>query len=149
MSDYKRFTEKLSNGFYKVKCNEKCERFKDSQEVFCAVYEDCNVAAVEYLAKLEDKIENGTLYDFKFKVGQKVYIVCDWDIDKVVNGTVSEVELTTNKNGYSHRIYVDHNYIFSKENPNVVKYRYIFFENELFLTKAEAEKKLKALKGEK
>ena len=101
----------------------------------------------ERLYELENKIENGTLYDFKFKIGHEVYIVCDWDIDKVVKGTISEIELTTNKNGAYHRIYVDHKYIYSEKNPNLVQHRYIFSENEIFLSKAEAEKKLEELKG--
>lgn len=97
------------------------------------------------LVELEDKIENGTLYDFPFRIGQEVYIVCDWDIGEAVKGIITEIELTTNKNGTFHRIYVEHKYILSKTNPNVVQYRYIFTKKELFLTKAEAEAKLKEL----
>lgn len=104
---------------------------------------------INRLAELEDKIENGTLYGFPFRIGQEVYIVCDWDIDKVVKGTISEIELTTNKNGTFHRIYVDHEYIFSKTNLNVVKYRYIFTAQELFTDKAEAEAKLKEQQNER
>ena len=97
------------------------------------------------LAELEDKIENRTLYDFPFRIGQEVYIVCDWDIGEAVKGIITEIELTTNKNGTFHRIYVEHKYILSKTNPNVVQYRYIFTKKELFLTKAEAEARLKEL----
>lgn len=97
------------------------------------------------LAELEDQIENGTLYDFPFRIGQEVYIVCDWDIDEAVKGIITEIELTTNKNGTFHRIYVDHKYIFSKTNPNVVKYRYIFMADELFTDKTKAEARLKEL----
>ena len=98
------------------------------------------------LRELEDKIENGTLYDFPFRIGQEVYIACDWDIGEAVKGIITEIELTTNKNGTFHRIYVEHKYILSKTNPNVVQYRYIFTKKELFLTKAEAEARLKKYK---
>ena len=46
---------------------------------------------VNRLAELEDKIENGTLYDFPFRIGQEVYIVCDWDIGEAVKGIITEV----------------------------------------------------------
>lgn len=111
------------------------------EDWFDSKLEDAEV--YDRLAELEDKIENGTLYDFEFKIGQEVYIVCDWDINKVVKGIITEIELTTNNRGTYHRIYVDHDYIFSKTNPNVVKYRYIFDKDDLFLNKAEAEAKLK------
>lgn len=101
------------------------------------------------LAELEDKIENGTLYNFQFQLGQKVYIACDWDINEVVDGKITEIELTTNKNGVSHRIYVEHKHIYPKTNPNMVAHRYIFTENELFISKEQAEAKLAELKGKK
>ena len=104
---------------------------------------------VNRLSELEDKIENGTLYDFPFRIGQEVYIVCDWDIGEAVKGIITEIELTTNKNGTFHRIYVDHKYIFSKTNPNVVKYRYIFMAEELFTDKTKAEARLKELQERK
>ena len=63
MKKYKRFTERLPNGVCRVKCNEHCENFKDSQERMCDAYQECDIAAVGYLAELEDKIENGTLID--------------------------------------------------------------------------------------
>lgn len=129
MSEYKRLTKwEMNKG---VKC---VKYWQYSQEQIA-----------ERLALLEDKIENGTLYDFPFRIGQEVYIVCDWDIGEAVKGIITEIELTTNKNGTFHRIYVEHKYIFSKTNPNVVKHRYIFTKKELFLTKAEAEVQLKEL----
>ena len=63
MKKYKRFTERLPNGVCRVKCNEHCENFKDSQERMCDAYQECDIAAVGYLAELEDKIENGTLIE--------------------------------------------------------------------------------------
>ena len=129
MSEYKRLTE----------------RYIDEQGINCVRGLAWSGEILHRLAELEDKIENGTLYDFPFRIGQEVYIVCDWDIGEAVKGKITEIELTTNKNGTFHRIYVEHKYILSKTNPNVVQYRYIFTKKELFLTKAEAEAKLKEL----
>lgn len=151
---YERLTKKYGIGrFVKSDCIT-CKQHKDDITGcdFCGGEEMCNkwCCGVLYnrLAELEDKIENGTLYDFKFKIGQEVYIVCDWDIDKVVKGTITEIELTINKNGTHHRIYVDHDYIFLKESPNKVQHRYIFWANELYTDKAEAETKLKELQND-
>lgn len=140
MSEYKRLTERHENGYIELMCNS-C-KYNDKCDVETRY---CNEAVKNRLAELEDKIENGALYDFPFRIGQEVYIVCDWDIGEAVKGIITEIELTTNKNGTFHRIYVEHKYIFSKTNPNVVKHRYIFTKKELFLTKAEAEVQLKEL----
>ena len=132
MSEYKRLTKwEMNKG---VKC---VKYWQYSQEQIA-----------ERLALLEDKIENETLYAFPFRIGQKVYIVCDWDIGEAVEGIITEIEFTTNKNGTHHRIYVDHKYIFSKTNPNVVNYRYIFMAEELFTDKTKAESRLKELQEE-
>lgn len=141
MSEYKRLTEKTRDCFqYDLKdFKHKIGEFGDYDAFFAYSM------AVKRLGEIEDKIENGTLYDFPFRIGQEVYIVCDWDIGEAVKGIITEIELTTNKNGTFHRIYVEHKYILSKTNPNVVQYRYIFTKKELFLTKAEAEAKLKEL----
>lgn len=123
--EYKRFTEKVDSGFV--------------SELDCRI-------AYNKLCGLEDKIEQGKIVELPFKVGDAVYIACDWDINKVVEGVVSEVEYSVNKNGDFLRIYVDHEYIYSKKNPNVVQYRYIFFPNEVFSTRNEAENRLKELR---
>ena len=66
MKEYKRFTERLPNGVCRVKCNEHCENFKDSQERMCDAYQECDIAAVGYLAELEDKIEQKKLIELPF-----------------------------------------------------------------------------------
>lgn len=135
MSEYKRLTTKCEVGIGLTETSGNI--VKDYEKV------------VNRLAELEGKIENGTLYDFPFRIGQEVYIVCDWDIGEAVKGIITEIELTTNKNGTFYRIYVDHKYIFSKTNPNVVKYRYIFMADELFTDKTKAEARLKELQERK
>lgn len=75
------------------------------------------------LAELEDKIENGTLVELPCKVGDKVYVIIeDWD------------------ENYSTFYYLDEE-------------RFQFWHLDylgkwVFLTKAEAEAKLRELKGE-
>ena len=102
---------------------------------------------------LLNKIENGTLIELPCKVGDTVYIVANIDCGLakkhgIVEGVVTEIEITIDKNVIASRIYVEHPFIYSERNPNLIINRYIFFPDELFLTKAEAEKKLKELQGE-
>lgn len=133
----------------------KYERLTDKNDLYWALQETKLSAEVgiyltdclNFLAELEDKIEQGTLIELPCKVGDTVYIACDWDINEVVEGVVCEVEYTVNANEWYYRIYVDHKYIFSKTNPNVVKSRYIFTQGEIFLTREEAEQRLKELQN--
>lgn len=126
---YKRFTEKVDSGFV--------------SELDCRI-------AYNKLCAIEDKIENGTLIELLCKVGDTVYIVANIDCGLakkhgIVEGVVTEIEITIDKNVIASRIYVEHPFIYSERNPNLIINRYIFFPDELFLTKAEAEKKLKEL----
>ena len=92
--------------------------------------------AIEYLAELEDKIENGTLIELPCKVGDKVYFetwedngstsigvqghtVTGFEINFIINGRYGNTYIPTRAVGI-----------------------------DVFLTKAEAEAKLKELKGE-
>ena len=78
------------------------------------------------LAELEDKIENGTLIELPCKVGQPIWIIC--------------YELWTTKP------FVDESFI-----KSFVQIAMIMEHGEIgktvFLTKAEAEAKLRELKG--
>lgn len=82
------------------------------------------------------------------KVGDTVYVILNLDRDEkaVEDGIVTEIDYSIDRNGHHCRIYVDHGYIFSG-NTKLVKQRYIFFENEVFLTREEAEKRLKELQN--
>lgn len=112
----------------------------------CANYERF-IETYDRLSELEDKIENGTLIELPCKVGDTVYIACKWDIDKVVQGTVFDLDISFNmkRHNFLARIYVNHDFIYSDTNKNIIQNRYIFYESEIFLTKAEAEAKLKEL----
>lgn len=105
--------------------------------------------AINRLVDLEDKIENGTLIELPCKVGDTVYIATKlWDIKEVVEAEVACVEVTADEKGIRYRTYLDHEYVFSKTNPNLIANRYIFYNDEFFLTKVDAEKKLKELQNE-
>lgn len=101
--------------------------------------EDKHTKAYERLAELEDKIENGTLIELPCKVGDTVYsnerIMFEPVIVKVItthqsiNLPVSYTVFTTAKDGYG--IYL------SSDN----------FNEDWFITKAEAKAKLAELKG--
>lgn len=70
--EYKRLTRKDERGFYHYNCTE-----KDQED--CVIYENCGecygTSVLYRLAKLEDKIEQGTLIELPCKVGDKVYVV--------------------------------------------------------------------------
>ena len=111
----------------------------------CGNYERF-IETYDRLAELEDKIENGTLVELSCKVGDTVYIATKhWDIKEVVEAKVERIEFYAIENKQDFTFYLDHKYIFSKTNPDMVKERYIFWKEEIFLTKAEAEQKLKEL----
>ena len=101
------------------------------------------------LAELEDDLESGKLIRLPCKVGDRVYIATKlWDIKEVVEAEVDCVEVTAGEKGIRYRAYLYHKYVFSNKNPNLVANRYIFFNDEFFLTKAEAEAKLKELEDD-
>ncbi len=143
MKEYKRFTERLPNGVCRVKCNEHCENFKDSQERMCDSYQECDIAAVGYLAELEDKIENGTLIELPCKVGDKIYHLSSKTICEEVVKQIKYVIYNGEIDLLNSHIMTDD--IYSKDYNF---YRLSKLGKSVFLTKAEAEAKLKELKGE-
>ena len=88
--------------------------------------------AIERLAELEDKIENGTLIELPCKVGDTVY-EANYKNSKVYCHTVYKIELRECLIVY---------WIDGKGSKD-----YGYFGKDTFLTKAEAEAKLKELKG--
>ncbi len=91
------------------------------------------------LAELEDKIEAGTLVELPCKAGDTVYIVYSAFIQK---WEVSSVQICEDENKMlfrlGHKGTDDYNAFWSGE---IGKY--------VFLTKAEAEKRLEELRGER
>ena len=100
----------------------------------------------ETLKSVIDKIEQGTLIELPCKVGDTVYVILNLvkGEKSIEDGIVTEIECVVSNKVLHCRIYVDHGYIFSG-NTKLVKQRYIFFENEVFLTREEAEKRLKEI----
>lgn len=95
--------------------------------------QDCIDMAIDRLAELEDKIENGTLVELPCKVGDTVFIIAKqgMNIYTVEETTVWDFWFSTTEN----RFYP----IDANEIPL----------EEVFLTKAEAEKRLEELRGER
>lgn len=138
---YKRLTAKKEDRYW-----EQEEFWQSAQE---PSYEEIE-ELYSRLANLEDKIMDGTLVELPCKVGDTVYIATKlWDIKEVVEAEVACIEVTADEKGIRYRTYLDHEYVFSKTNPNLIANRYIFYNDEFFLTKAEAEARLKELQENK
>ena len=135
---YDRFTRKTINGNYTTRC-EDC-KYADE----CEGYDiDCEDLLVRELGELEDKIENGTLVELPCKVGTTIYhlykagnVITE---DKVFN---YHFEICT-KPCVSFE-----NHFWFGTNKRVDTILVEQFGKYWFLTKAEAEAKLKELKGE-
>ena len=121
-------TEKINKYCSMVECGEHCE--------------DCYVGNLyNRLAELEDKIENGTLIELPCKVGDKI-----WYIDK--NYTIQQAEVTCIDIRTTSRHIIATRYVLEKEDTIKIALMFEDFNVDYWLTKAEAEAKLKELKGE-
>ena len=139
---YKRITKVKSTSKNTKPCYDKNGNIVMDKEAFDSFIEEHN-----QLFELENKIENGTLIELPCKVGDTVYIATKfWDIKEVVEAKVVCIEATAEEKSVHYRTFLDHKFVFSKTNPNLIVNRHIFFNDEFFLTKAEAEQKLKDLK---
>lgn len=122
MSDYKRLTEKDQYGII---------RLVQSEGYLLGDYE----LLKNRLAELEDKIENGNLIDLPCKVGDSVWLIYENQVEIAV---IWRIALTPTYNEFKWFIPYD------ETQP---KDTGIFKTNEIgktvFLTKAEAEAKLK------
>ena len=137
MSNYKRLTEVKNGIVYSVK--------KTKSNYIAAICEEQKKIDYEIytrLAKLEDKIENGTLIELPCKVGDKFY--------QVVKGLPIyewEVETIAFSNIYFPKNYV----ITARRIKDLARWKFWCedFGEILFLTKAEAEEKLKEQQNER
>lgn len=96
------------------------------------------------LYELENDLVAGKMLKLPYAVGEKVYIACDW-INKVVEGTVIEANVMVDCDQTYHRFYVDYKERIEKKQSRIIEHRYIFFPDELFNNKEDAEKRLKAI----
>ena len=99
----------------------------------------CDILTIlKRLCELEDKLENGTLIELPCKVGDTVYVINgDNKIEKV-----TVFNYTINKKGF----------VFEVVEEGILSKYYLFdfdFNDDWFLSKAEAETKLKELQNER
>ena len=92
MSEYKRLTERHENGYIELMCNS-C-KYNDKCDVETHY---CNEAIKNYLAELEDKIENGTIVALPCKVGDTIYEVFKNNIHPFIQQTKVEKIIVTEK----------------------------------------------------
>lgn len=123
---YKRFTERTKHG---IAVLDSGERFVLS----CGGY--ATTKALERLAELEDKIENGTLVELPCKVGDKVYEVFKYHKPPFIKETTVEKIVITEK-GFKLRL--SRNSVYETAISSLGK--------TVFLTKSEAEARLLELK---
>ena len=88
-----------------------------------------NIAVIDRLADLEDKIENGTLIERPYKVGDMVYGISGI-LDRVINGCIKTILITEFTTKYT-----------LEENG------WLYLVDEVFFTKAAAQKRLEELKS--
>ncbi len=136
MSDYKRLTERRGNLIV-----DNCKNCENVSNPMGCTNNCCYEVMKKRLAELEDKIEQGKMLELPCKVGDTVYsnkrIMFEPVIVKVItthqsmNLPISYTVFATAKDGYG--IYL------SSDN----------FNEDWFLTKAEAEKKREELRQKK
>ncbi len=110
------------------------KRFRNSQMQADVELMETVQEGIYRLAELEDKIENGTLIELPCKVGDKVYRLCGTPKRRYIKEKTCQGICFNN---FGIEIHTDGAVdVITKQNKNI------------FLTKAEAEAKLKELKGE-
>ena len=131
MKEYKRLTMEGSvfdNIINCVVCPNKTEKYTCRKDKI-----NCLKAVINRLAELENQIENGTLIELPCKVGDKLYSI-PFDNSKIFEHKVKGFRI----------IAISEN---EKSNYIETDIGFLFGENA-FLTKSEAEQRLKELKGE-
>lgn len=128
MKNYKRLTFKIPVDPY----NDDCE---ETENAAAASYDEL----LNRLAKLEDKIENGTLVTVPYSIGQELYCVYNksYKVEKV------KVSLITIRHDGGIDIRLNHYY---KDGSYCGCFKYDSKYYELFKTETEALKKFEELK---
>ena len=135
MSDYKRLTKKFENGYVMADCTN-CPSYKkcDDRTHYC------QTTIKDRLTDLEDKIENGTLVELPCKVGDMVYYTSpEYYNSLIVEYIVNEISIT--REGLRLAVYGTTN-----EKGKTAYLWSDFIGKTVFLTKVEAEAKLKERK---
>lgn len=143
MKEYKRFTGKITIGNQTgniLECSNCVKKETCKNEV--NYRNTCLRVAIDRLAELEDKLENGTLIELPCKVGDKFYQVVkglpihEWEVETIVFGN----------------IYSPKNYVMTARRTKDLAFWKFWSEDigeTIFLTKAEGEAKLRELQGDK
>ena len=126
MKDYKRLTERRGN-LVIDKCGN-CENVSNPQG---CTDKQCYEIMKNRLAELEEKIESGTLIELPCKVGDTVFTI---DINNHGERFINEARIS--------EIVIFEKGIYYNDNLGI----WIF---EIFLTREEAERRLKELQNEK
>ena len=121
---YERLTEKDTNII--INCLN-CSRYESE----CSP-KDCIDEAFNRLAELEDKIEAGTLVKLPCKVGDIVYYI--WLNESVSSSTIEVIKIRENTITF--------------DTASGITYLLEHLGQTVFLTKEEAEAKLKEVRGE-
>lgn len=134
MKEYERLTKRNANGEV-----ETVKRPKSSyiQEVY-EEWDEINRELKLRLAELEEKIENGTLVELPCKVGDVMYEVSKNHKPPFIQQTRIEKIIITDK---GLRLKLERNSVYETSIASLGK--------TLFLTKAEAEKRLEELKNKR
>ena len=134
-----RLTEKQSSGYdLKAMNGEYCNRYCEQQRVQtcneCGIYQ-----AIQKLAEYEDLEEQGLLLRLSCKIGDTIWYVDNDDDDYPIKLEIDTISIDDNKN------------IWYYANDDVYgKFGFIDsdFGKTAFLTKAEAEQKLKEMEND-
>ena len=140
---YKRLTKE-----YQYDCN-LCKSRQCTTDKFCIDRVDCNL--YNRLAELEDKFENGTLVELPCKVGDTVWCLIAQGRLGTIYTTGEAIPRKVNRiilDGHKVEIYTKRLNYYSNGNDNGCNY-YGYFDETVFLTKAEAEQRLKELQNER
>ena len=135
MKENKRLTKKGENGQWCIDGN-----LVNQRQDACFVFADALELVINRLAELEDKIENGTLIELPCKVGGRVYkIMKVAGVERIAEYVVMDFSYGIHGN------FIKANSL--QGNAKTITFRE--FYDFWFLTKAEAEAKLKELQNER
>jgi hypothetical protein len=137
MSDYKRLTERAEYDKDIVELKE-FDRMNDYIEFSNLHAYTAYKNALNRLAELEDKIEQGTLIELPCKVGDTIYVIDEWwerTEGKPVHYVVLSEDKVDSFTYYGNIIHIDCE----------ISDSFYIFGDDAFLTREEAEKRLKEL----
>ena len=140
MRDYNRLTKRdlVGTCINMYEFANEVKKWQEQHGLYDYMGADTTQILLERLAELEDKIENGTLVELPCKVGDVLYYVNKYGTTpRIEENKVHTIEIYECMDGLTIRIWTQNGTFYADKMPNV------------FPTKAEAEAKLRELKGER